>query len=102
MGSLSKFLGEPKEVEINGKKTIIHPLKVKDMSKFSVKNASEEEKAKISREMIKLSIPDTTDEEIESLPLDVFLKLIEEINKLNGFKDERLDKIKERIKQSKQ
>jgi len=31
MGTLSKFLGKPKEIELNGEKLIIHPLKVKDM-----------------------------------------------------------------------
>lgn len=101
MGSLNKFLGKPKEIEIEGNKIVLHPLKVKDMAKFSNQNATEEEKTKISRDILKLSIPDTTEEEIENLPLEIFTKLMEEINKLNGFTDEKLDNLKKRIEQRK-
>ena len=95
MGSLSKFLGKPKEIEIEGDKIVIHPLKVKDMHRFSSKeNASPEELDKRSIEILKLSVPDTTDEEIENLAMDKFITLMEEINKLNGFTDERLDRFR--------
>ena len=102
MGSLNKFLGKSKEIEIDGEKITIHPLKVKDMGLFSNQNATEEEKAKMSRDILKLSIPDATEEEIENLPLGMFTKLMEEINKLNGFKDEHLDGLKKRLEQQKQ
>ncbi|RLG13714.1 hypothetical protein DRN69_05155 [Candidatus Pacearchaeota archaeon] len=94
MGSLNKFLGKPKEVEIDGEKITLHPLTVKNMDKFSKQDASDEEKVKMSKEILKLSIPDATEEEIENLPLEVFTKLMEEINKLNGFVDEGIDKIR--------
>ncbi len=99
MGSLSEFLGKPKEINIGEKKLIIHPLKVKDMHLFSKENAGQEEMNEMSKKMLKLSIPDATDEEINSLPMDKFMIIMEEINKLNGFTDERLDTIKKRIEQ---
>ena len=102
MGSLSKFLGKPKEIDIEGEKITIHPLKVKDMHLFSTKeNASPEEMNKVSTDILKLSIPDATDEEINALPMDKFMTIMEEINKLNGFTDERLDTIRKRIEQRK-
>jgi len=102
MGTLSKFLGKPKEIELNGEKLIIHPLKVKDMELFSKQQPTEAEVKQMSTQIIKLSIPDSTVEEIEGLDMDTFVKLMGEINELNGFKDERLDTIKARIAQAKQ
>lgn len=101
MGALSKFLGNPKEVEIEieGKKQQItlNPLKVKDMKLFSKQNPTEEEIQEMGKKIIKLSIPETTDEEIDALSMDSFIKIMDEINKLNGFKDERLEQIKAKI-----
>ena len=94
MGALNKFLGSPKEVEINGEKITIHPLKVKDMNLFAKQNPSEEETQNIGKQIIKLSILDTTDEEIDGLSMDAFVSIMDEINKLNGFKDERLEQFK--------
>ena len=94
MGTLSKFLGTPKEIEIKGEKVTIHPLKVKDMKAFSKQNPTEEEIAQMGKQIIKLSIPEATDDEIENLEMEVFVKIMGEINKLNGFKDERLEHIK--------
>ena len=99
MGALNKFLGKPQEIDLEGEKIQLHPLKVKDMSLFSKKdNLSQEESADMSKKILQLSNPDATTEEIENLPMDKFVVLMEEINKLNGFTDERLDKIKQRIK----
>jgi len=94
MSSLNKFLGSPKEIDLDGEKITLHPLKVKDLSKFSNPNASQEEKAKMSVEILKLSLPDATEDEINSLPVEVFTRLMDEINKLNGFSDEGIDKIR--------
>lgn len=101
MGSLNKFLGKPKEIDIEGTKITIHPLKVKDMALFSKQDATEEEKAKLSKDILKLSIPDATEEEIDNLPLEIFTKIMEEVNKLNGFTDEKLDTIRKHIEQGK-
>ena len=101
MSELSKFLGSPKEIEIDGTKITIQPLKVKDLAKFSKTDSSDEEKAKMSLDIMKLSLFDSTEEEINNLPVEVFTKIMEEINKLNGFTDESTDIIKKRIKQRK-
>ena len=102
MGSLSKFLGSPKEIEIDGNKLIINPLKVKDMELFSKQNPTEEEIKTIGKKIIKLSIQDATDEEVDGLSMDAFVKIMDEINKLNGFKNEQLESIKAKIAERKQ
>lgn len=102
MGTLEQFLGNPKEVDILGKKITLHPLKVKDMGKIIKRDPTEEEAKKMSRELVKLSVPETTDEMIENLPVEVFVKLVDEINKLNGFKDEQAERIKKHLEQRKQ
>ncbi len=101
MSKLSEFLGEPKEVEIEGKKLTLYPLKVKDLGIFK-ESMNEEEMIKVSKEIIRLSLndPEVTDQEIDNLKAEVFIKLMDEINKLNGFEDERIGKIKEKIIQS--
>ena len=101
MGSLQNFLGKSKEIEIKGTKITIHPLTLKNMHLFSKENSSEEEKVKMSKDILKLSISDTTDEEVDNLTLEMFTKLMEEINKLNGFTDEKFDTIRKRIEQRK-
>jgi len=98
MGSLEKFLGKPKEVEIDGTNITLHPLKVNDIQLVANDNPSKEEMQKISKKILKLSIPDTTDEEIDNLPMDTFVKIMDEVNKLNGFTDERINKIKSAIR----
>jgi len=100
MGALEKFLGKPKEININGNKLKIHPLKVKDMHLFTKENPNPEELSKISKQLIKLSIPEATDEEVDNLSMDSFVKIMEEVNKLNGFKDEKLERIKKNIIQT--
>lgn len=98
MSKLSEFVGGPKEIEIRGKKLEIYPLKVKDLGMFK-ENLTDEEKIKMSKELIKKSLndPTITDEEIENMDLEVCMDLLEEITKLNGFKDERLEQIKANI-----
>ena len=98
MGALEKFLGKPKEIEIDGTKITLHPLKVSDIQLVANDNPSKEEMQKISKKILKLSIPDTTDEEIDNLPMDTFVKIMDEVNKLNGFTDERINKIKSAIR----
>lgn len=102
MGTLGKFLGQPKEIEVRGIKLTINPLKVKDLKKISstTQTPSPEESERISKEIMKLSIEGTSDEEIDDLPSSVFLEIMDEINKLNGFKDERTGIIKEQIAQA--
>lgn len=102
MSKLAKFLGSPKEIEIKGEKLKIYPLKVKDLNMMTNTNMTDEQKLELSRTIIKKSLRDeeVTDEEIENMDMEVFVKLMSEINKLNGFEDEQLTKIKERIVQT--
>ena len=101
MSKLNKFLGKSEEVEIQGEKITIHPLKVKDLNLFVGKeNASQEEQMRLSKEIIKKSLKDdeVTDEEIDDMTTEVFIILMDEINRINGFKDDkiaRLAKLKE-------
>jgi len=102
MGALSKFLGKPKEIVIKGETITIQPLKVKDMELFSKKEPTDKEIQQMGREILKLSIPDATAEEIDNLDMESFVQIMDEVNKLNGFKDERVGAIKDRIAKSKQ
>lgn len=113
MGSLSKFLGKPRIVEVenkyiddDGKESIekvsieVHPLKVKNLALFSEEPKTKEDQARLAKDILKLSIPDSTEEEIDNLNMDAFMKLMDVINEINGFKDERIGKIKEAIAQA--
>lgn len=116
MSKLGKFLGNAEEIEIKGEKMMIYPLKVKDLKLFLGKeNSSPEEQLELSKIIIKNSFtnpdinkPSTTeeekqkmldeiptDEEIEEMNTEAFTKLMNSINKINGFKDENADKITE-------
>jgi len=99
MGALDRFLGKPKEVEIEGEKFLLKPIKVKDLMKITVNNPTPEQSLKIAKTLITLSLNDVTEEEIDELPLDIYMKLINEINKLNGFEDEQSDRVRELLKQ---
>jgi len=94
MSNLNKFLGIPKTVNINGKEIILQPLKVKDLAKFGKINMTDEEKQNVGKNILLLSIEGSTEEEIEALPIEIFTKLMDEVNKLNGFTDDKLEKIK--------
>ncbi len=98
MNKLDKFLGSPQEVEIQGEKFLIHPLKVKDLELFMGKEkASPEEQMKMSVQLIKKSLndPEITDEKVENLSTEFFMDIMEAINKINGFKDDRIERIKQ-------
>jgi len=95
MSSLNRFLGAPKEVDIGGEKVTIHPMKVKDMLKIHKENPTPEEGLEIAKQMVKLSIPEATDEEIENMAVEPYTKLLNEIQKLNGFEDEQLERAKQ-------
>jgi hypothetical protein len=99
MSKLSKFLGEPKEFELNGEKLKVYPLTVKDMLLFSTETSSKEEMNRINKEIIKKSLRDEdtiTDEEIDNLPVTIFTELMSIVNEVNGFNEEndRIRKIR--------
>lgn len=105
MSKLGKFLGNAEEIIIQGEKLMVYPLKVKDLKLFMGKeNASPEEQMNLSKEIIKKSLKDeeVTDDEIENMDTESFMDIMEAINKVNGFKDEKIDKLtklKERLVQ---
>jgi len=90
MSRLGNFLGHPKEIELTGfGKLNIYPLRVKDMKLFK-KDMTQEEQMETSKEIIRLSLQDDkdiTNEEIDSLPLQVFTELMNAINEVNGFNE---------------
>jgi len=95
---LGKFLGKAEEIEIQGEKIQIYPLKVKDLQLFVGKeNATPEEQMKMSKTIIKKSLRDeeVTDEEIDEMNTEAFMDLMDSINRINGFKDEKLDRIRQ-------
>lgn len=98
MSKLGKFLGHSEEVEIQGEKLMIYPLKVKDLKLFMGKeNASPQEQMNMSKQIIKKSLRDeeVTDEEVDDMNTEAFMELMNAINKLNGFKDDKIDRIKQ-------
>jgi len=102
MSRLSKLTGKPKEIEIQGEKFSISPLKGKDLHLFMEKGKSPEEQAKKTIELIYLSLlpemPDVTKEEIENLDAVILNKIALEVAEINGLgEDEKVKKIKEAI-----
>jgi len=97
MSKLGKFLGKAEEVQIQGETLKIYPLKVKDLELFAgQENATKEEQMRLSKELIKKSLKDEelTDEEIDNWKTEAFTEVMDAINKVNGFKDEGIDKIR--------
>ena len=97
MSKLGKFLGHAEEVEIQGEKLMITPLKVKDLKLFIGKEtSSQEDQMKMSKEIIKKSLVDeeVTDEEIDAMKTEAFMELMDAINKVNGFTDDKINKLK--------
>ena len=97
MSKLGKFLGHSEEVEVQGEKLMITPLKVKDLKLFMGKeNASQEEQMEMSKQIIKKSLVDeeVTDEEIEAMKTEAFMELMDTINKVNGFTNDKIDKLR--------
>ena len=98
MSKLGKFLGHAEEVEIQGEKLKVYPLSVKDLELFMGKeNAGPEEQMALSKIIIKKSLrdEDVTDKEIEDMKTEAFMDIMETINKINGFKDGKIDRVRE-------
>ena len=97
MSKLGKFLGHSEEVEVQGEKLMITPLKVKDLKLFVGKEkASQEEQMEMSKEIIKKSLVDeeVTDEEIDAMRTEAFMELMNAINKINGFTNDKIEQLK--------
>ena len=97
MSKLGKFLGHSVEVEVQGEKLMITPLKVKDLKLFVGKEkASQEEQMEMSKEIIKKSLVDeeVTDEEIDAMRTEAFMELMNAINKVNGFTNDKIEQLR--------
>jgi len=103
MSKLGNFLGQSKKIQIKEQELELFPLKVKDLKKFNgMEKASVEEQEKLTYDMIRLSLRDETitNDEIGSMPIEIFKQLTNEIMEFNGMKDERVESIKEKIAQA--
>ena len=104
MSKLSKLLGKTRQIEIDGINFDLKPLAVEDLSVFIVEeNATEEQKMKVGEDLIMKSVTDEngeapTREEVKKLPVSIMKELAEEIQDLNGLKEDgAVTRIKRRI-----
>lgn len=98
MNDLKKFMGHPQEVEIKGEMFTIYPLKVKDLRLFMGKDgATPEEQMSMNRELVRKSLNNVklTDDEIDELSTEFFMELMDAIMKVNGFNNEKINRIRE-------
>ena len=103
MSKLGKFLGHAEEITVQGETLKIYPLCVKDLKLFmGAENATTEEQMELSKVLIKESLKDEdiSDGEIEAMNTEAFIEIMDAINKINGFKDDKLDRIKQLKKQT--
>jgi len=89
MSRLSKLMGKPLEVEIEGESLLIKPLTMKDMDIIVDLGSTDTTKqaksiAKLIRMTLKNSVPEATEEEIENVAITHFQVLSEAIMKANG------------------
>ena len=100
MSKLNKFLGKPKEFEIEGEKMKIFPLEVKDMGilqKLTSKDSIEREKAIF--DLMKVSMKEEegiTEDEVNNMILGVKNKIMDAILEVNGL-DENIKNAKKGI-----
>ena len=87
MSKLSKLMGKPEEIELEGEKFVIHPLTMKEIDLF-VNMSSPEKQAEAIKQIITLTlkktVPDATDEELDNVNFKYLMELFEVISKVNG------------------
>jgi len=104
MSELTKLAGKAKEFEIGEIKLSIKPLSVSDMDLMMKLGKEGEEQAAAMKELLnkvlKESVPNTTDEEINGISLEYLEKImnaIMEVNQLEGKVDKKfLEDIKKK------
>jgi hypothetical protein len=102
MSRLSKFLSNPKEVEIQGEKFKVYPLRGKHMALFMKESKTPEEQAELAYQLVfeslKESEPDITIDEIKNLPFGIINELLLAVADVSGLsEDERIKSIKANI-----
>lgn len=105
MSKLSALQGKPQVFNIGGTQLELKPLTVEEIELFTLdENASMVEQMKTSKALIskvlKNSVPDTTDEEINKISLEHLQDLMDAIMKLHKFSGEtsKVQGIKDAIK----
>lgn len=91
MSKLSKLFGKPQEFEIGGEMFTIHPFTLSDMD--LIMELQDDAKRlpatkKLVIKMIKQSVPDATEDEINRLAVLHFKNFSEAMLKVNGLSDE--------------
>ena len=103
MSKLSLLQGKGKVFMIGELELELKPLMLDDLELFNVdEKASAEEQMKVAKAMIaktlKVSVPDATDEEINSIGLNYMTELMEAVTEVNGLKEGRRVSIKDVVK----
>lgn len=87
MSKITQFVGKPKTFKIGEVELVIKPFTVNDINLF-VDMQDSDKRADALKQMIRLtlkqSIPDATDEEIDSFGLQYFKEVIDAILQVNN------------------
>ena len=89
MSRLEKFLAKPKEIDLDGEKILIKPLTLKDMP-LILKLGKDETTAEAVTELVQRTLkdcfPDATQQELDSVSIEYFQKIIDAIMDVNNLK----------------
>lgn len=95
MSRLETLSGKPKKYTIGGIELELKPLRLKDMHLFNIdKDAPMEEQTKMISKVLKGSIPDATDEEIDNISMEHMNDLMTAILKLHNLDTSDVKQIK--------
>jgi len=87
MSKLTKLLGKPKDIELEGDTYTFKPLTVDNID-LIMDLESESKRAEAMKKIIKITlkdaVPDATDEEVNNVAIQHFQKLTEAIMNVNG------------------
>ncbi len=105
MSKLAALQGKPQKFDIGGMELELKPLTVDELELFSIDTDAPTEKQmeqtkKLMVKVLKNSVPDATDEEINNISLEHLQDLMDAIMKLHKFSegDSRMEKVKNVIK----
>ena len=102
MSKLSALQGKPQVFKIGETELELKPLTVDELELFSMdENAPIEKQLENSKKLIKVilkkSVPDATDEEINGISLEHLTDLMEAVTKLHNLKTEKTSLVKQKI-----
>lgn len=99
MSKLSPFVGATKEIEVEGRKLTIHPLRTRHsdiMDDIRTGNKSEKKAASLKLYRTVLGDDTITQEDVDNLPLAIENAVIEAVIEVNGIKS-RIDNVKTQL-----